>query len=209
MDTFISIYAVKPAPPPLAAPRNQAPESEPPRFEAQSEVDPPVAPPPEIDVEALTAEAFERGRRSAQAEIAPRLAALEREFELLPSLLRELAEARASALDAASDDVGRIVAALGARLVGAAMIDPDVVARAVRDGLQRMPTRDPVRVRVVPGSADRLRDVLSAETHVEVIADEKLAGGCILESEGARIDGGLAVALEGLDKAIAVWKERR
>lgn len=193
------------------APPTPAPEPPPAPVTA-----PPVAPepepapaPPPIDLDAVIAEAYARGRADAEAACAPKLARLERELAVLPAIVAGADTVRATALREASDDIGRIVAALGARLLGATMIDAAVVARTVRESLDRMQTRDPVRVRVSPAVADKIRAGLAGEAQVEVVADASVTGGAVLESEGARIDATLGAALEGLDRAIAAWKESR
>ena len=136
---------------------------------------------------------YEAGLARAQAEMHPRIAALDERVRRLDEVLGLLARPLAQ-LDAEVErDLVQLALAVGKQLARRELtVDPAQVIAIVREALAQLPAAArAVRVHLHPQDAATVRERLSAsaERVWTVIEDPTLSrGGCLVQSESSRID---------------------
>jgi flagellar biosynthesis/type III secretory pathway protein FliH len=184
----------------------------PPRPQAQTPPEPepieqlPPAPPP-VDVDAIAAAAHAAGVAEARAALEPKIRELERQVAEVGPLLLAVEVARRKALLAAADDMSDIVLAFAQRVVGDALaFHPSALPDLVASVMAGVPEDVVTAIRVREGRADAVRAVLGESLRARVVEDATV-DGCRIESDSASIGVSLDIALEGLSKAVADWRE--
>ena len=208
MESFISLFEKAPR----REPRFQglgAPEEPPqPPVEAEPvaplEQVPEPEPDPEPDLEALLAEAEARGRRAAQAELAARERELESQRMALEQVLAGVEQERQQHQHDLTVQVAEIVLLLARRVVGTSLaLHPDALRQVVSAAVARFPQGQRLRVRVAPEDLERVAAWLPS---AEVVADEGVAGGCVVSSDAGEVDASLDVVCESLEAAVRAWQ---
>jgi len=152
-----------------------------------------AAPQPTVrELEALEQQAREEGYAAGRAE---GLAAARQQLDERLARLDTLYEAAAHPLQALDEQTERELARLAmvvARrvIVHELQLSPGSIAQAVRQAAKALPaaTRQ-LRVHVHPDDLLLLRELGTAETHWQLLADPALArGDCQLDSEHSRLD---------------------
>lgn len=193
---FASLFtAEEPEPAPVAevAPVEAAPE--------------PVEREPEIDVQALIAEAEKRAYARAALELQPERQAIAREREQLRALAGELTTARSRMVEDASNEIASIVLGLARRVVGDALVlHPDALQGVVAGAVGRFPEPTGLIIRVSPDDVER---VSSWIPDADVRADPGISGGCVVESEAGSVEASLETVMEGLETAVTDWLAER
>lgn len=142
------------------------------------------------------------GFAQAQAQGRGEKKALEERIAELEALVEGLElHSQAQAQDSAAQAVA-VCAALTRRVLGDTLIhQPQALEGLVLDSLTRFPGGGQVQVRVPEARVVALRTLL-ARHPVEVVGDPEMAGGCVLERAGCRIDASVDALLQGLDEAL-------
>lgn len=180
---------------PTFTPWNATPLGGPSDHAAEEEV---VEPEPEIDPEAIRADAFaqgfEQGRRTVELEVAAERDAIARLAESLESLRPEPPQALAVLL-------AETVETLVRQIVGEVEIDPRVLAsRAEQAAALVSDEIEPSRLIVHPDDMEALE---SARIPLQIAADPTLARGTVLlECATGWIEDGPAVRLDRLRAAL-------
>lgn len=136
---------------------------------------------------------YEAGLARAQAEMQPRIAALDERVRRVDEVIGLLARPLAQ-LDAEVErDLVQLALAVGKQLARRELtVDPAQVIAIVREALAQLPiAAREVRVHLHPQDAATVRERLSAsaERVWTVIEDPTLSrGGCLVQSESSRID---------------------
>lgn len=164
---------------------------------------------PEVDVEALIAEAHAQGMAEARAELEPRIAELESVLESIGPALDQLAALRKTALAAAAQDVGTIVSAVAKRVIDDAFTaDPDRIVEVVQRALAELPDSEDIRIEVPPGQAQHVMQHLDARYRPAVVPEERIVAGCVVRTRHVSIDASLEAAMAGLEVALAEWQNQ-
>lgn len=160
-----------------------------------------------VDLDALIAEAEHKALLKARAELIPEREALRAEQERTAALGMEVAALRGRILDGLSHDISNVVLGVTRRVVGDAMVHhPDALKRVIEDAVGRFPERSGLHVRVAPEDVERVRGWLG---DAEVVADEAVSGGCIVDGEEGAVDASLEAVYEGLDAVVEAWRQER
>jgi len=175
----------------------------------------PVAAGPElepevVDVEALVAEAEDRGREAgraeADAEMAEARSALEAEREVIQDALRQVEGLRHEALAQAADDVAELVLLFARRVVDRSLaLHPEALPALVMEAVGHLPNREKVSIAVAPHLAERLARSLPGELRDRVVADADVDNGAVVSTQYVSFEATLAHATEGLDHAVRSW----
>jgi len=170
---------------------------------------------PEVDNRLSEEEAFRRGKAAAMAEMAPKMKQLaedKQELEelsatLLP-LVEELDSLRGRLIHQASEDVADMVLHMARRVVGETLaVHPDALRKLVRDAIDRLPGDDEITVRVRSDDLSVLEEHLPSRRSVQLIADDSLEGGCVVEAQCGEVSASVEAAFSGLRAAIDEWLE--
>ncbi|TAM60656.1 MAG: flagellar assembly protein FliH [Rhodanobacter sp.] len=152
-----------------------------------------AAPQPTVrELEALERQAREEGYAAGHAE---GLAAARQQLDERLARLDALYEAAAYPLQTLDEqterELARLAMVVARRVIGHELqLSPGSIAQAVRQAAKALPaaTRQ-LRVHVHPDDLLLLRELGSAETHWQLLADPALArGDCQLDSEHSRLD---------------------
>jgi len=181
------------APPPA---RVEAPEPEP--------------EPEPIDVEALVAEALERGRAEGRAEVEAEVAAereaMAGERAALLSALEQVEGLRHEAVAQAADDVAELVLLFARRVVDRSLaLHPEALPALVMEAVGHLPNREQVSIAVAPHLAERLARNLPGELKQRVVADPEVDNGAVVSTRYVSFEATLAHATEGLEHAVRSW----
>jgi flagellar assembly protein FliH len=175
-----------------------------------TQLEPPVARAPAVDVladaaaeleslrSAAAAEGFEEGRAEALAAVAPALAALEE----AAAEHRVHAEGLGERLEREAVELALLLAERV--LAGALAVDPERVVEAVRGALRGITERTRVTVLVNPedlglvrAAADGLRSSMGGIEHLEVQAERRVArGGAVVRHAEGEVDATVATKLD-------------
>lgn len=164
---------------------------------------------PEVDIEALIAEAHAQGAAEARAELQPRIDELEAVLESIGPALDQLAALRKTALAEAANDVGKIVAAVSRRVIDEAFTaDPDRIVEVVQRALAELPDSEDIRIEVPPGQAEHVIHHLDERYRSAVIPEERIVAGCVVRTRHVSIDASLEAAMAGLEAALGEWQNQ-
>jgi flagellar biosynthesis/type III secretory pathway protein FliH len=155
------------------------------------------------------AEGYAAGVEAMRAEMELERAALRAEAAVVPALAASLGTARKEALDAAANDVAALVARLCGRLLGDALVDPAWLVPVIEGVLTRLPSEDEVTVHVPADAEAGVAAMLVGRRRVAVIADPALKAGCRVTTRHAEVDASLAVADDGVARALREWLDGR
>ena len=162
----------------------------------------------ELDIEAMMAEAVERGRREAREELADAI----RGYEVSKNRLEEIL----TAVDACRDGwahqlrlvTGDLVLQTIERLVSEV---PELLDEHLRKGceiaVEQMVNAQRVDVIVHPDDLGLAEDLIGQRDGWAVLTDDGIRGGCVVEAPSGKLDASLDAALEGITAAIDAWKE--
>lgn len=152
------------------------------------------------------------GKRIADASVETRLAESRRDAdERIAGLMEGLATQMRTFAASIERDAFQFALAVAARIVKKEVqLDPETVARQIRDAMHRVVGAETIRLRVHPddedvihanrsalfGSLDTIRDI-AIET------DESIdRGGCIIESPSGNVDARIATQLRQIEAAL-------
>jgi flagellar assembly protein FliH len=144
--------------------------------------------------ERALAEARARGRREGRAEVEEALARAR-------ALADGLAGAHRRALEQASETILEVATEVAVRILGQALsARPETLAQMVASAIERLAGSGDVTVRVHPDDIALLapqhaRLEAAAKGAVRVVADERVDGGCIVESTFGSVDARLSTQL--------------
>jgi hypothetical protein len=116
--------------------------------------------------------------------------------------IAELELARERALDELHQPLVELAALIARRIISRELtLDPSVVVELVREGLQALADRRPLRVRLGGGFAsalERVHDMLAEHgTGIEVVLDQDLdTWGCLVQTDIARVDESIEARLD-------------
>jgi flagellar assembly protein FliH len=160
-------------------------------------------------IEDLTSRAFERGveegRRSAADEFASAQVALSEQIaQAAACLARERPRLRRDA----EADVVKLALAIARRVVHRELsLDPHAIQGLVRVAIDRMNTRDIVRIRTHPAHADAVSQTLIAAhlvSQVDLKTDGSLSlGDLVFETAQGELDASIDSQLKEIDLGIA------
>lgn len=191
-----------------------APEQESERFPEPEPLH--IAPLPSVDIDALLAAEFERGRKTgmqdAEADLLVRHEqemSVEREHAdaFFGSFQKEMGRLQ----ERLQTDAFRFAVAVAGRIVKKEIaLDDDVVVRQVHEAIRRVAGVESVRIRINPADEASLRQhketlIAGSESVREIVleADEKVGrGGCILETSSGTVDARIATQLEQIEAAL-------
>jgi flagellar biosynthesis/type III secretory pathway protein FliH len=163
-----------------------------------------------VDVDALIAEAFERGRAEGRAaveeEVAEERASLEGVQEALIAVAEEIEGLRHATLAQSADDVAQLVLLFARRVVDRSLaLHPEALPALVMEAVQQLPNRENVSISVAPHLAERLTRSLPGELRDRVVADPEVDNGAVVKTRHVSIEATLAHATEGLEGAVRNW----
>lgn len=166
-------------------------------------------------IEELEDKAFQRGRAAAMAEMAGKLEALreesKRHSEVAASLgpvVEELDGLRHRLIRQSSEDVAELALHMARRVVGETLaVHPQALRKLVMDAIERLPGDDEITVRVRPEDLEVLEQQLPTRRSVQVIADESIEGGCVVEAQCGEVSSSIDTAFTGLRAAVEEWLE--
>jgi flagellar assembly protein FliH len=211
MADFVSMWRARSLEASVQTPLVQAvPSPTGPQPPSEAPVAPEVAEAPEVDIEALLAaahkEGMEKGRKQAEAALAPVRAEMDKEREQVKVLARELLNARQRELDGVRNEVADLVLLMARRVVGDAMaVHPDALRKVVLGAISRVPGEEPVTVRVATADAERVAGWLEAMPRFNVEGCDKVEGGCSVESRYGAVEATIEGAFEALEAATRAW----
>jgi flagellar assembly protein FliH len=143
------------------------------------------------------ARGYEAGLAQAEAQMQPRIAALEARVKDLDSVLELLARPLRELDTQVEKELVNLALAVGKQLARRELrVDPTQVIAIIRESLGQLPSaaRD-IRVHLHPEDAATVRERLTAPTNERawsIVEDPTLSrGGCIVRSDGSQIDARL------------------
>lgn len=192
-EDFRPTHRVEPEPGPAPAPNDPPPPRAPtftPRVESGIS-------------SAAAAEAEVRARAEVQSQWTQAVETL----RIAERLVAALEARRQALLRDGADVIGDVVRAMATKLVAESLaLHPDALPGVIRRAAEILPS-DPVRIRVPTSDLARIQSLLPPRLAAALEADPDLDGGVIVESERASIDASLEAAREGIDKAVAAWRQ--
>ena len=162
----------------------------------------------EVDIDAIVAEAVERGRREAREELADAI----RGYEVSKTRLDEMT----AAVDACREgwahqlrlSTGDLVLQTIERVVSEV---PELLDEHLRRGcelaVEQMVNAQRVDVIVHPDDLGLAEELIGERDGWAVLTDDGIRGGCVVEAPSGRLDASLDAALEGVSTAIDAWKK--
>jgi flagellar assembly protein FliH len=163
-----------------------------------------------VMVDAARADARTEARREMEREIESRVAS---ERARVAAVCAEFMRDRARYFADAEEQVVKLALAIAARVLHReSMMDPLLLAGAVRVAIAKVEESSAVSLRVVPGDADLWRRVFpqGSEPPVAIVGDERLgAGEVVLETVVGRVELGVAVQLEEIEQGFFDLLQRR
>jgi flagellar biosynthesis/type III secretory pathway protein FliH len=175
---------------------------------------------PELDREAvanLEQEAFNRGKASAMAEMAEKIAAITAENERLSGLgeqieplIHELGAFRTKMIRQSAEDLSEMAMHMARRVVGETLaVRPQALRKLVTDALDRLPGEDEVTIRVRPEDLSVIENSLPTRRSIRLIGDEDLEGGCVVSAQCGEVAASVDAAFQGLRAAVEDWLEEQ
>ena len=175
---------------------------------------------PELDPEAvknLEQEAFNRGKASAMAEMAEKIAAISAENERLSALgekieplIHELGAFRNKMIRQSAEDLSEMAMHMARRVVGETLaVRPQALRKLVADALERLPGEDEVTIRVRPEDLSVIENSLPTRRSIRLIGDEDLEGGCVVTAQCGEVAASVDAAFQGLRAAVEDWLEEQ
>ena len=200
---------VEPAPEPPPAPPPAYPSM---AALAASVAEPLPAPPPqpEVDFDALRREASEQGYREGyETGVRAAKAGLAEELERLQALGRSIEEALARGLEGLEDIMVEIAFAAACKVLGEAALAEEGVRNMVREAMREVRSKEGLVLRLSPRDYELVHSQAARErplvddAKVEIVADDRVAAGCIVETRGGTLDARLEVQLRKLLDTLA------
>lgn len=183
---------------PQPLPRDPEPQAEP---EPDNRVEP-------EEVERLLADRAALVEARVRAELEPRIRELQQAIPNVRSVGTALARARCSAVRHARRDVCELAVSLARRIVGEALdVRPELFLPIVDRALEPVGESDIVAIRVPSARAAVIRRHLPEELRNRVVPDMTLTDHVVVDTDGARVEAGVALALDGLSDAVREWAE--
>ena len=142
-------------------------------------------------------EGYEAGAQAAKAELAE-------ELERLRKLTRAIPETLAQGIEGLEDVMVEIAFAAACKVLGQAAFAEDGVRAMVREAMREARSKEGLVLRISPRDYElfyadpaRVRPIID-DAKVEVVADERVSGGCLIETGGGTLDARLEVQLRQL-----------
>ncbi|SNS44903.1 flagellar assembly protein FliH [Granulicella rosea] len=161
-------------------------------------------------IDAARAEARVEARREMEREVEARLAA---ERERVATVCADFIRDRQRYFADAEEQVVKLALAIAARVLHReSMMDPLLLAGAVRVAIAKVEDTSAVSLRVVPADEAMWRGVFppGSEPIIEVQGDERLMPGeVVLETVVGRVELGVAVQLEEIEQGFFDLLQRR
>jgi flagellar biosynthesis/type III secretory pathway protein FliH len=162
----------------------------------------------EVDLEAMIAEAVERGRREAREELADAIRGYEVSKNRLEEILTSVDSCREGWAHQLRLVTGDLVLQTIERLVSEV---PELLDEHLRKGcelaVEQMVNAQRVDVIVHPDDLGLAEDLIGERDGWAVLTDDGIRGGCVVEAPSGKLDASLDAALEGITAAIDAWKE--
>ena len=139
--------------------------------------------------------------RAARAELAE-------EIERLQKLNGAVHEALERDIEGLEDVMVEIAFAAACKVLGEATLAEEGVRSMVREAMREVRSKEGLVLRISPRDhallyAEPARGRLFADDKIEVVADERVAGGCLIETRGGTLDARLEVQLRQLLDTLA------
>jgi flagellar assembly protein FliH len=156
-------------------------------------------------IEELRRQATEEGRREgydagaaqAKLELAP-------ELESLRGLGRAVREALAQGIEGLEDVMVEIAFAAACKVLGEAALTEEGIRNMVREAMRAARSKEGLVLRISPRDYEllfsergRVRPIAD-EARIEVVADDRVSSGCLIETKGGTLDARLEVQLRQL-----------
>lgn len=149
--------------------------------------------------------AYEDGSEAAAAEV--RRIALE-----LDALGATVQEATAAWYKGAEESLAQLSMEIARRIVGKELeLGEDAILSITREALREVTHSATARIRVNPmhsgvleGHRELILSLAPSLKHVEIVGDDAISGGCVIETEGGLVDASTESKIRGLRQA-AGW----
>ena len=207
--------AVRPAPWPAHAQGTPAKVALKPLIETAPPPAPEPPPPPPgpsaEEIAAQVAAAVDAARKDERARADREIAAAKAEAASAQRIAQDLASAlelhRQHFANEAREHLGALMLVGLERLVGEV---PELLGAHLRarcaEVAEHLVGAQNVVLRVSPRDATLARALVGEREGWRVVADGRLSGGCVAESDGGSMDASLTAAMEGLRQAISAWQ---
>lgn len=163
-----------------------------------------------VQVEAARVQARTEARHEWRAELEE---GIDRERRAMVRACTQLAVERERYFSEVEGEVVRLALSIAARVLHReAKLDPMLLAASVRLALEKVASETGTVVRVPLGTEQRWLALLSegGEAVPEVVGDERLAAGeCVMETSVGRVELGVAVQLEEIEKGFFDLLQKR
>lgn len=157
---------------------------------------------PEIDVEAVEEQAYEKGVAAGKQELEDQLA---QATKALSAAAKKLSTQTESIMQRSAEDMLHLVMAITERIIQFEISEHrDVVARIVQQTINAAVQAEEFHIRANPEDIEVLNEhkplfiaSLSGLSNIEFIGDASITrGGCVLESPSGRVDATLETQLD-------------
>jgi flagellar assembly protein FliH len=140
---------------------------------------------------------YEAGVRAAKAELAE-------ELERMQKLNRSVHDALAQGIEGLEDVMVEIAFAAACKVLGQAALTEEGVRAMVREAMREARSKEGLVLRISPRDYELLyadpprQRPLAEDAKLEVVADDRVASGCLIETGGGTLDARLEVQLRQL-----------
>jgi len=162
----------------------------------------PVPSQPEVDVEALEEQAYQKGVDAGKKEVEEKLA---QATKALTQAAKKLSTQSESIMQRSAEDMLQLVMAISERILHFEISEhKEVVVRIVQQTINAAVQAEEFHIRVNPEDIEVLKEhkplfiaSLSGLSNIEFIGDASITrGGCVLESPSGRVDATLETQLD-------------
>jgi flagellar biosynthesis/type III secretory pathway protein FliH len=151
-------------------------------------------------------QAFEEGKKTAEAEVAERMQVTENRYA---EVLRDISSQLNESLDGIENQAVTLAVAISEKLVGAIVdINPEYILAIVRDALQLAGAAQVKKVRVSPQDLEFFnllqlnKEFKEYDGTWKFEADETIKAGCIVESSAGEVDYDLDAAWQRIAEQV-------
>lgn len=153
------------------------------------------------------ADGFEQGRLDFEQSHAQKLASFATELADLQVIVLQTVQ---SWLESSEDRLAELAVLIATRIIGSELAtDPETVAKITKSVLAEVTHADRAVVRVNPFDnnllSERQHELLAAIPalkHIEILADQNVGVGCVVETDGGVIDGTVETQIHAALQAI-------
>jgi flagellar assembly protein FliH len=152
-----------------------------------------------LQMEAVRIEAKTEARREWEEELEKKIAI---ERERVSMTCEQLGRERAKYFAEIEAEVVKLALAIAARVLHREVkLDPLLLAAVVRIALGKVADDSTTVLRVPTEEVTRWRDVFAAESSVQVVGDDRLAGGdCVLDTNVGKVELGVNAQLNEIER---------